>query len=346
MMSFTTAEQFEQLYARVIRTFTSGKTLSLAWRKWQLKQLWWMVEDNRNDLLAALKKDLNRHDFESLASDIYAIRTEILETIQHLEEWAGDEYPKAGFIFGTLGKARIRKEPLGVTLIIGAWNFPVLLVLKPLVAAIAAGCCAIIKPSDLTLATQNVLAEIVPKYLDTDAIRVVTAGPSEMTYILDHKFNHIFYTGSAKVARIITAAAAKHLTPVTLELGGQSPAVLTPSADVDLAAKRIASTKFLNAGQICLSVNHVFVPPVIHEEFVQRLIYWFDKFLGENKDNPKDMVKIINDRNFDRLEGLVSRTYGSIAYGGKMNREDGYIQPTVVTGVLPSGNFSSSCSHE
>jgi hypothetical protein len=295
-----------------------------------------MVEDYRDQILTALKQDLNRHAFESTGFDLRALRVDLLKTINNLEEWTADEYPDAGFIFGTMGRARIHKEPLGVTLIIGAWNYPLCILLQPLVAAIAAGCCAILKPSELAPATQNVIVEIIPKYLDQDAIRVVTAGPVEMGFILSHKFNHIFYTGSSKIARIVSVAAAKHLTPVTLELGGQGPAVLTSSADVDLSAKRIASSKIQNAGQICLAVNHVFVPPQLHDDFIERISYWFDTFTGGGKDN-SDLARIVNDRNFDRLERVLSKTEGKIVYGGQMNRKDRYIQPTVVTGVSTSG---------
>jgi aldehyde dehydrogenase (NAD+) len=303
-----------------------------------------MLQDNHSQILTALSSDLNRHSFESTVTDIKALHDDILLAIENLEKWTADEIPEAGFIFGTLGGARIHKEPLGVTLIIGAWNFPISILLQPLVAAITAGCCAILKPSELAPACQALLVDMVPKYLDNEAIRVVTAGPVEMGFILEHKFNHIFYTGSSKVAKIIAVAAAKFLTPVTLELGGQGPAVVSKSADVDLSAKRIASSKVLNAGQICLSVNHVFCAPEIHDEFVGRLGYWFDEFLGEDKANPEHMVRIVNERNFDRLEGMLSKTEGKIVYGGITNREDKYIHPTVVTGITTSGTFPGNCS--
>ena len=344
MTTFSSHEEFQDSYTTVFQTFASGKTKSLAWRKWQLKQVWWMLEDNRNQILTALKQDLNRQEFETTASDLFGVRRDLLETVDNLEEWTADEYPDSGFIFGILGRARIHKEPLGVTLIIGSWNYPLCLLLQPMIAAIAAGCCAILKPSELAPAIQNLIVEIIPKYLDQDAIRVVTAGPDEMGFILSHKFNQIFYTGSSKVARIVSAAAAKHLTPVTLELGGQGPAVLTSSADVDLSAKRIASSKVQNAGQICLAVNHVFVPPQLHDDFIERVSYWLDKFTGGSKDD-QDLVRIVNDRNFDRLERVLSKTEGKIVYGGQMSRKDRYIQPTVVAGVSISGKCSCLFSH-
>jgi aldehyde dehydrogenase (NAD+) len=221
-----------------------------------------------------------------------------------------------------------------VALIIGAWNFPFLLLLQPLIAAIAAGCCVVLKPSELAEASQSLLERLVGKYLDRSAIRLVTAGPAETGKILERRFNHIFFTGSSKVARFVTAAAAKHLTPVVLELGGQGPAIVTASANVDLAAKRIAYGKFLNAGQICLSVNHVFVDPSIHDELVERLGYWFNQYLDGSYEN---YVRIVNQRNFDRLKTMLDRTDGKITYGGKIDRDERLIAPTVVTGVSIQG---------
>jgi aldehyde dehydrogenase (NAD+) len=257
MSTFTTAEEFQKIYETLFQTFRSGRTKSLLWRKWQLKQLWWMIEENEDRIADALRKDLNRHTFESYASDIYGIKTDILEHIKHVDEWASDEpLSAAGFVMGTLGNARIRKEPLGVALVIGAWNFPFLLLIQPVIAAVAAGCCVLMKPSELAPASQKLLQDLVSQYLDLSAIALVTGGPSETSHILEQKFDHIFFTGSSKVARFITAAAAKQLTPTVLELGGQGPAIVAESADVDLAAKRIAYAKFLNAGQSrCNDIN-------------------------------------------------------------------------------------------
>jgi len=330
MSAYTSAEEFEKIYSTLFETFKTGKTKDLRWRKWQLKQLWWMLEDNEKRILAALEKDLGRHTFESYFADIVGCKSDVLEHIKHLEEWAADEpISGAGFIFGTLGKAKIRKEPLGVALIIGAWNFPFLLLIQPVIAAVTAGCCVLMKPSELSMASQELLVELVPKYLDTSAINIVTGGPQETGAILEHKFNHIFFTGSSKIARHITAAAAKHLTPTVLELGGQGPAIVTKTANVDLAAKRIAYAKFFNAGQICLSVNHVFADPAIYDELVQKLQFWNKKFSGESG----EMSKIVNERNFDRLTGLLKRTTGDIKVGGQSDKEKLRLAPTIVANV-------------
>jgi len=203
-----------------------------------------------------------------------------------------------------------------------------------MLAAIAAGCCVMLKPSELAEASQALLVSLIPKYLDQSAICLVTGGPAETGKILEHRFDHIFFTGSGKVAKYITAAAAKFLTPTVLELGGQGPAIVTSSANVDLAAKRIAYGKFLNAGQICLSINHVFVDPSVYDTFVDRLGFWFDKYLNNAEEG---YCRIINDRNFNRLNDLLSKTNGKITCGGKSDPATRFFEPTVVRDVKLEG---------
>ena len=216
MAPFTTPEEVQAAHKTLQKTFKSGLTKSIAWRKWQLKQMWWMVCDNEKAIAASLHTDLNRHDFETYSTDIGAVKNDILFHLHNVEKWAADEIPDAGFVFGTLGRARIRKEPLGVALVLGTWNFPFAATLLPLVAAISAGCCVMVKPSEISVAAQNLMSEIIPKYLDLSAIRVVTGGPNETTLILEQRFDQIFYTGSANVGRIVQKAAAKNLTPTSV----------------------------------------------------------------------------------------------------------------------------------
>ncbi|CZR42660.1 uncharacterized protein FPRO_09963 [Fusarium proliferatum ET1] len=335
---YTSEAEFLEYHSQLFKTFATGKTKNIKWRKWQLKQMWWMLVDNEKAITEALAADLGRHEFEALTSDLHGLKTDILEHLNHVEEWAADEpVSSAGFLMGTLGKARIRKEPLGVVLVIGAWNFPFLLTLQPVIAAITAGCCVVVKPSELSVASQNLMQDLVGRYLDPEAIRLVTGGPQETTRLLELKFNHIFFTGSTKVAKFVAEAAAKHLTPTVLELGGQGPAIVTAKADVDLAAKRIAYAKFLNAGQICLSVNHVFVDPEVHDTFVERLQYWTRQFSGGESSH---MCKIVNRRNFDRLSGLLENTSGDV-FQASGNAGDNRLSPTVVTGVTRDDSLLS-----
>ncbi|KAK4696481.1 hypothetical protein P7C71_g1447, partial [Lecanoromycetidae sp. Uapishka_2] len=339
MAPYTTPEQLDVAYSTLQETFKSNKTKSLAWRKWQLKQLWWMMCDNEEAVVKALHADLNRHDFESYYADVAAVKRDILFHVKNVEKWAADEVPDAGFLFGTVCGARIRKEPLGVALVIGTWNFPFAVTLSPLMAAISAGCCVMVKPAESSASCQDLMADMIPKYLDNSAIQVVTGGPQETSLLLERRFNHIFYTGSPKVAKIIQAAAAKHLTPTVLELGGQAPCIVTPSADIDVAAKRIMFSKYLNAGQICLSSNHVFVDPSVHDKFVERATYWIGHYL---KDGGKDSVThIINERNYDRLVGLLEQSKGHVAYGGTTDRSTKYIQPTIIKDITMTDSLMS-----
>jgi aldehyde dehydrogenase (NAD+) len=336
---YESVEETQAFHSTLVSTFRTGKTKDIAWRKWQLKQLWWLVDENEQAIVDAIKSDLNRPGFETYLTDLAGIRKDILYHLENIDAWAADEPLGDSFVARRLGVARIRKEPLGVVLIIGAWNFPVLLVLQPLIAAITAGCCAIIKPSELTTACQTLLRELFTQYLDSSAIRVVCGGVDETTKLLEFPFNHIFFTGSASVGRHISAAAAKHLTPVTLELGGQSPAIIGKSADLDRAAKTVAFSKFLNAGQICLAVNHVFVDPAVHDTFVERLKHWSSQFLhGE----PKITTAIVNQRHCDRLSSLLKQTKGTVVCGGGESDELCRMKPTVVTDLDIDGKLPST----
>lgn len=326
---YSTKDEIKSARDTLIQTFKSGKTKDIRWRKWQLKQLWWMINDNEDEILSALSADLGRHELESHLTDLTAIKADIILHIKNVEAWAKDEIPDAGFIFGTLGKARVRNEPRGVALVIGTWNFPIVVCLCPLVAAIAAGNCVIVKPSEVAEESERLMAELIPKYLDPEAVRCITGAVAETTYILTLQFDHIFFTGAASVGRYIAAAAAKHLTPIVLELGGQAPAIVTANADVDLAAKRIASAKFLNAGQICLSVNHVFVDPKIHAEFVGRVRYWNEQFEGK-KGEESQMATIVSPRHYERLTRLLKGTNGDVVYGGTGSIEKLALRPTVI----------------
>lgn len=202
--------------------------------------------------------------------------------------------------------------------------------LSPVVGAIVAGNCVVMKPSELAPACQDLLVELVPRYMDTSAIRVLTGGPEETSKMLERKWNHIFYTGGGKVGRLIAAAGAKHLTPVALELGGQSPVIVTASANIDLAAKRIANAKLTNVGQVCLNANHVFADPAIHDKLIERLIHWNKQF---TKDGEEGFAHIINERHFDRITNLLKSSTGEIVFGGATDRSTKYIQPTIVKDV-------------
>ncbi len=328
----------------VTKTFKSNVTKPLEWRITQLRKAWWMFEDNKERIVDALKKDLNKHRQEALPIDVVGIQGAILEALKHIKAWNADSRPARTNPLNLLGGARIRREPKGVALIISAWNYPFMELFEPLVAALAAGCTTILKPSELAPASQELIQRIVPQYLDQDAVRVVTAGPKEMDHLLAQKFDHIFFTGSTVVGKIIYARAAPNLTTVTLELGGRGPAIVTANANVDLAAKRIANVKFLNSGQVCVGVNHVFVDPKVKAPFLKALAKYFDQYLGGRSGSPANpgyVTNIVNDRHYNRLEGLLEKTSGNIIYGGDRDPASRYFSPTVVDNVTTDDSLLS-----
>ncbi|KKA29327.1 hypothetical protein TD95_005022 [Thielaviopsis punctulata] len=334
-LEYTSWDETLAIHQTLSATFASGLTRSLKWRKWQLKQLWWLVTDNQPAISAAMAADLRRHEIESVAFDISNLQKDIQKTLAALESYARDDrITDSGLLMRFVCRARVRKEPLGVSLIIGAWNFPFLLLLQPLIAALAAGCCVLLKPSELADASQRLIVDLVARYLDPRAVRVVTgAGPEMARMLAEVKFDQIFFTGSTGVGRRVAEAAARKLTPVVLELGGQDPAIVCRSAHVDLSAKRIALSKFMNGGQICLSVNHVFVDPEIHDEFVERLKYWTQHFAsGGDKGTDGGMCKIVNERNYKRLAGLLESTKGEV-FRANVPEIEGVMTPAVITGI-------------
>jgi aldehyde dehydrogenase (NAD+) len=234
------------------------------------------------------------------------------------------------------GRAVIHPEPLGTVCIIAPWNYPVQLLLAPLVPAIAAGNSAVLKPSEVTPTVAEALADLVPRYLDERLVGVVTGGVEETTALLEERFDHIFYTGNGNVARIVMAAAARHLTPVTLELGGKSPAIVAADADVRVAARRIAWGKFVNAGQTCVAPDYVLVDEAVEDELVAGLVTAIGDFYGEDPARSPDFARIVSDRHVERLAGLLDAGgYDSTVVGGDVDRGDRYVAPTVLTGVKP-----------
>ena len=236
------------LVADLRATFATGRTRDAAWRTAQLRALRRMLAEQEEALLEALRTDLGKPAIEAFLTEIAFVRAEVDVTLKHLRRWMRPE--RVGIpVKQQPGRARIHRDPLGVVLIIGPWNYPVQLLLAPLVGAIAAGNCAVLKPSEVSPTVSSTLARIVPQYLDRDAVRVVEGAVAETTALLDERWDHVFYTGNGTIGRVVMGAAAKHLTPVTLELGGKSPTYVDASANLAVAARRIAWGKFLNSGQ-------------------------------------------------------------------------------------------------
>jgi len=253
-------------------------------------------------------------------------------TLEHLDEWVKPRsVPKPNLLLWGMDSMEMYPQPYGVMTIIVPWNYPIQLSLVPLVGAIAAGNCVIIKPSEIAPHTEKILAELVPKYLDTSAFQVVTGGVSETTELLSHKFDHILYTGSTAVGKIVMRAAANHLTPVTLELGGKSPCIIDATADMYVAARRVAFGKLINSGQSCIAPDYVLIDKSVEQKFIDQYKIVVKTMLGENPQKSDSYSRIINERHFDRIVKLMEK--GEIVAGGETDKSELYIAPTVIRNV-------------
>ncbi|MFW6641328.1 aldehyde dehydrogenase family protein [Nocardiopsis algeriensis] len=326
----TAAAEIAATVTRLRGAFAAGRTKPIGWRRAQLRQLQRMLVDERPALEKALLADLGKSPVEAHTTEIGFVANEIEHTLRHLSSWLR---PRRVPVPLSLAPARARtvREPLGTVLIISPWNYPVNLSLAPLVGALAAGNAAVLKPSELAPATAAVLAELLPRHLDPEAVAVVEGGVPESTALLEQHFDHIFYTGNAQVARVVMAAAVKHLTPLTLELGGKSPAVVEPGVDLAATARRLAWGKFTNAGQTCVAPDYVLAIGDTADTLQRELAAAVTEMFGEDPAASGDYGRIVNERHFDRLTALLDS--GTVVTGGGHSREDFYIAPTVLGDV-------------
>jgi aldehyde dehydrogenase (NAD+) len=323
------ASGFAELVDGLRATFRSGRTRPIEWRQRQLRALLQLLVDHEDDLVAALREDLGRPPLEAYAADIGTTKAEIKHALKHVASWARPTRVNPG-LTSMPAKARIVPEPLGVALIIAPWNYPIQLLLSPMAAAIAAGNCIVAKPSELAPACSAVLARLVPRYLDDDAIALVEGGVAETTALLDLPYDHIFFTGSTAVGRVVMQAAAKHLTPVTLELGGKSPTIVAADADLAVAAHRIVWGKHLNAAQTCIAPDYVLVEASARDRLVDELASAIGEFLGPDPQASPDFGRIVNERHFERLRGLLESAGGTVATGGSTDAATRFVEPTVI----------------
>nr|WP_233613654.1 aldehyde dehydrogenase family protein [Leucobacter edaphi] len=307
-------------------------TRPAAWRREQLTRLRALLVDRSADFERALESDLGKAPTESQLTEIGFVVTEIDHALAHLESWMR---PKRVGVPLALqpASARIVAEPLGVVLVIAPWNYPLMLALSPVVGALAAGNAVVIKPSELAPATSALIARLVPDALDSRAVSVVQGGVPETTELLAQRFDHIFYTGNGRVGRIVSRAAAEHLTPVTLELGGKSPAYVDGTAPLAEVAKRIAWGKFLNAGQTCVAPDYVIGPSAVLRRLAPLLADAVHELYGSAVAQNPDYGRIVNDAQFDRLVGYLSA--GEVLVGGTHDRSTRFIEPTVLADIEP-----------
>jgi aldehyde dehydrogenase (NAD+) len=314
-----------QTVARLRQTFATGRTRDSQWRQQQLRQLDKMMTENESAIATALAEDLGRKPFEAWLADIATTAAEARYAAKKVRKWMRRQY-RLLELSQLPGRGWVEFEPYGTVLIIGAWNYPFYLTLGPAVGAIAAGNTVVLKPSEIAPASSRLMAELVPRYLDTDAIAVVEGDGAVSQELIAQGFDRVLFTGGTEIGRKVYEGAAPHLTPVTLELGGKSPVIVAEDADVDIAAKRIAWSKLLNAGQTCVAPDYVLADAKIADELVSKIGEAIEKF---GSDEPSGM-RIVNRRQFDRLTGYLANTKGNIAVGGDSNASDLRIQPTVV----------------
>jgi aldehyde dehydrogenase (NAD+) len=327
-------EQPADVVARLRATFRTGRTKPVEWRTAQLHRLREMLTDSGPELAAALHADLGKSTAEAQRTEIGFTIREIDHTLDHLTEWLRPEPAPVPAHLGADARAWTQYDPLGVVLVIAPWNYPAQLLLTPLVGALAAGNAVVVKPSEMAPATSAVLAGLLPAHLDTDAVAVVEGGVPETTALLAERFDHIFYTGNGTVGRVVMRAAAEHLTPVTLELGGKSPAFVDRGTDLDVVADRLVRGKFLNAGQTCVAPDYVLTDPETAAALESKLARAVEAVYGTDPATGDEYGRIVNERHFDRLVGLLDS--GRVVVGGDSDRTTKYIAPTVLADVDPA----------
>jgi len=326
MLDAMSPEDVADLVATLRTVHASGRTRPVEWRLAQLDGLERLVREHEADITAALADDLGRTAPDAWIADIMPSLGEIAYARKRVKKWMRprrsrmplNQLPARGWV---------QYEPLGVVLVISPWNYPVYLTLSPLVGALAAGNCVVVKPSELAPATSALLADLMPKYVDPEAVVVVEGDAETSQALLAQGFDHVLFTGGTEIGRKILAAAAPTLTPVTLELGGKSPVIVAADADLDVAARRIAWLKLMNSGQTCLAPDYVLVESSVRERFVDTLLSTLAEF---SADVPDTGQPIVNDRQFERLARYLEATKGTIAVGGTVSEVDRTVQPTVI----------------
>lgn len=317
---------------RLRGAFDAGVTSRYGWRMSQLRALRSLIVERGRELEQAVAADLGKSAAEFQLTESGLLVAEIDHTMRHLRRWLRGRHVPVPLALQP-ARARTVPEPLGVVLIIGPWNYPVQLVLAPLIAAISGGNASVLKPSEMAPATSAVLARLLPEYLDTRAVSVIEGAVDTATALLAERFDHVFYTGNGAVGRIVARAAAEHLTPITLELGGKSPVYVDDTVDLSDAARRIAWGKFMNAGQTCVAPDYVLATPSVSARLVREIERCVHELYGADPRHSADYGRIVADRHLTRLTALLEGV--TPALGGEAVPAERYLAPTVVEGVSP-----------
>ncbi len=325
----TTKIDFGKIVQKQRDYFWSGATKSLAFRKEQLRKLKSAFRKHEQSFLDALYADLHKHEQEALASEIEVTVAEIDHILRHLEDWMEAERVSTP-LFMVPGSSKIIPEPYGVSLIIAPWNYPVKLLFGPLLGAICAGNTAILKPSEMAPQCSKAITDMLADTFPPEYIISIEGGVAETTELLKERFDYLLFTGGTEVGRIVYQAAAKHLTPVTLELGGKSPCIVDTNINIDVAAKRMVWGKFLNAGQTCIAPDYLYINNKIKDKFLARAKHFVNEFFGAPENKSDYLGRIISDRHFERISKMLT---GDMITGGFTDASDRYISPTLIDNV-------------
>ncbi|AWO99796.1 putative fatty aldehyde dehydrogenase-like isoform 2 [Scophthalmus maximus] len=322
----------QQAVARARKAFETGRSKPLEHRIRQLKSLQRLFSERQKEILDAIKKDLNKSEVGTQLYETVGLEGEINTAIRNLKKWAAPR-PVGKNLLTLSDTVYIKPEPLGVVLIIGAWNYPWAVTIQPLIGAIAAGNAAVVKPSEVCVHTAKVMEDLLPVYIDKELYPVVTGGVSETQELLRQRFDHIFYTGNSMVGKLIMEAAAKNLTPVTLELGGKSPCYIDKNCDISLACRRVAWGKYTNCGQTCIAPDYILCEPSIQDRVIEEVKKSIKDFYTDNPKTCPDYGRIINQRHHKRIMDMLDGS--AVAVGGDNDESDCYIAPTVLRDVKP-----------
>ncbi|KAJ8474574.1 hypothetical protein ONZ51_g7117 [Trametes cubensis] len=331
-MMYTPIDEIVKIHQHAREAFLSGKAKSIAFRKEQIAQVGYLLKDNEQRIKDALRQDLNRPDQETDFFDMTAVYMEVRLAYDNVEQWAKPQ--KADFNVNFFAMSpKLQAEPRGVVLLVAPFNFPALLIFSPLVSMIAGGNAVVIKPSEQLPAFNELIAQLIPQYLDKDFYQVVQGGREEMTKLLELRWDHIFYVGNGRTGRVIAEAAAKHLTPTTMELGGKNPVVIDAKCDVNLTSRRILWGRFSNAGQICMAPEYVLVPRGFQETLVEAMKEVYASFYPEGPAKSTSFARVVSPAQAQRIKTMLDETKGVIVLGGDVDVPKKYVAPTVVKDV-------------
>jgi len=328
---------------RLRKSFAADKTLSKAWRVHQLEQLIKLLDENRKEIYDAFMKDLHKSAYEADITEIDLTKSEAIHAIEHLDDWMAPHRESISAL-NQPGSGCTVADPLGVVCIMSAWNYPVLLLLSPLVGALAAGNCVMLKPASYSPNMSNVMARLVTKYLDNDCVAVCEGNRDVTDAMLKVRFDKIFFTGSGFVGKLVAKAAAEHITPCVLELGGKSPCLVDKTADLDLASSRLVWGAFMNSGQTCIRPDHVLVDESVGDAFVTLCKEKIARFYSNDVQKTEWFGRIINESAHARLAQIIEQCKANVVHGGKVDAKDKFIEPTLINYRTDLASFHKSAA--